>query len=48
MSQENVEIVRAAYEAFNRRDLDALRECYDPGAIVVRGLEVGPKVRSRL
>jgi ketosteroid isomerase-like protein len=43
MSRENVEIVRAAYEAFNARNLDALRELYDPGAIVVRGLEGWPE-----
>ena len=34
MSQENVEIVRAANEAWNAGDMDALRELYDPGAIV--------------
>jgi ketosteroid isomerase-like protein len=43
MSQENVEIVRAAYRAFNAGDMDALREFYDPGAIVVRGLEGWPE-----
>ena len=30
MSQENVEITRRAYEAFNRRDFDALLETWDP------------------
>ena len=30
MSQENVEIVRRAYAAFNRRDFDALLEFWDP------------------
>jgi ketosteroid isomerase-like protein len=34
MSQENVEIVRANIAAFNARDLDALRELYDPDVIV--------------
>src|SRR5436190_15164960 len=29
MSQENVEIVRSAYEAFNRGDIDAVVENYD-------------------
>jgi len=28
MSQENVEIVRAAFEAWNARDIDAMRETY--------------------
>ena len=30
MSQENVEIVRAAFQAWNAEDMDALRELYDP------------------
>ena len=30
MSQENVEIVRAAFDAWNAGDMDALRELYDP------------------
>ena len=30
MSQENVEVVRAAYEAFERGDLDAVSELHDP------------------
>src|SRR5438132_9414637 len=34
MSQENVEIVRQAYEAWNARDMDAFRELYDPDVIV--------------
>jgi ketosteroid isomerase-like protein len=33
MSQENVEIVRAAFEAWNAGDMDALRELYDPNVI---------------
>jgi ketosteroid isomerase-like protein len=33
MSRENVEIVRAAYEAWNAGDMGALRELYDPDAI---------------
>jgi ketosteroid isomerase-like protein len=32
MSHENVEIVRLAIPAFNRRDLDTLRTLFDPGA----------------
>jgi ketosteroid isomerase-like protein len=43
MSQENVEIVRSSYEAFNARDNEALKELYDPGAIIVRGLEGWPE-----
>jgi uncharacterized protein len=33
MSQENVEIVRRGFEAWNTGDMDALRELYDPGII---------------
>jgi ketosteroid isomerase-like protein len=33
MSQENVEIVRTAFEAWNAGDMDALREMYEPDAI---------------
>jgi ketosteroid isomerase-like protein len=33
MSQENVDAIRASYEAFNRRDFDALFEFYDPDII---------------
>jgi ketosteroid isomerase-like protein len=33
MSQQNVEIVRAAFEAWNAGDMDALRESYDPDII---------------
>ena len=34
MSQENVEIVRAVFEAWNAGDMDALRELYDPDVIM--------------
>ena len=34
MSQENVEIVRASYEAWNSGDTDALRELYHPDAVM--------------
>jgi ketosteroid isomerase-like protein len=34
MSQENVEIVRAAIAAWNAGDMDAVRELYHPDAIV--------------
>jgi ketosteroid isomerase-like protein len=30
MSQDNVEIMRATFEAWNAGDMDALREMYDP------------------
>ena len=43
MSQENVEVVRAAYDAYNALDMDALRELYDPDAIIVRGLDGWPE-----
>jgi ketosteroid isomerase-like protein len=43
MSHENVEIVRAAYEAWNARDMEAVRELYDPDAMLVRGLEGWPE-----
>ena len=34
MSQENVEIVRASFEAWNAGDMDAYRELYHPDAIM--------------
>jgi ketosteroid isomerase-like protein len=34
MSQENVEIVRATFNAWNAGDLDALRELYDPDVLM--------------
>ena len=34
MSQENVEVVRASFEAWNAADMDAFREVYDPDVIV--------------
>jgi ketosteroid isomerase-like protein len=42
MSQENVDLVRANFEAFNARDLDALREQYDPN-VIVRATEDWPE-----
>jgi ketosteroid isomerase-like protein len=42
MSQENVEHVRAAFDAWNARDMNALRELYDP-VIVVRYAEDWPE-----
>ena len=34
MSEENVEVVRRAYEAWNAGDMDAFRELCDPDVIV--------------
>ena len=34
MSQENVEVVQAANEAYSAGDMDALRKLYDPDVIV--------------
>ena len=42
MSNENVEIVRASFEAWNTGDLDALRDMYDP-TIIVRATEDWPE-----
>ena len=42
MSRENVEIVRRNFEAYNARDLDALRDMYDPN-IIVRPTEDWPE-----
>ena len=47
MSQENVEIVRAGFEAWNTGDVGAVRELFDPDAIMrtVEGWpEPGPYV----
>ena len=43
MSQKNVEIVRAAYDAWNRGDMPAVREMYNPDAMLVRPLEGWPE-----
>jgi ketosteroid isomerase-like protein len=34
MSQENVEVFRAVFEAWNAGDMDAFRELYDPDAVM--------------
>jgi ketosteroid isomerase-like protein len=34
MSQENVEVVRALFEAWNAGDMDAIREIHDPDVIL--------------
>jgi ketosteroid isomerase-like protein len=42
MSQENVEIVQASFEAWNAGDMDAFRDLYDPD-IILRALEGWPE-----
>ncbi len=42
MSQENVEIVRVSFEAWNAGDMDTLRKLQDPG-IIWRGPEGWPE-----
>jgi ketosteroid isomerase-like protein len=42
MSQENVEIVRAGFEAWNAGDMHALRELYDPD-VIMRAVEGWPE-----
>jgi len=47
MSQENVEVAKAAFEAWNTGEMDALRELYDPDIIMrppERWPEPGPFV----
>ena len=43
MSQENVEIARAAIAAVNAGNMDAVRESLAPDVIIVRGLEGWPE-----
>ena len=43
MSQENVEIVRATFEALNAGDMGAIREALDPDAMIVTALEDWPE-----
>jgi uncharacterized protein len=42
MSQENVKLVRAGFEAWNAGDMDAFRELYDP-YVIVRMVEGWPE-----
>jgi ketosteroid isomerase-like protein len=42
MSRENVEVVRAGFEAWNAGDMDAFRELYDP-YVIVRMVEGWPE-----
>jgi ketosteroid isomerase-like protein len=41
MSQENLEIVRGAFEAYNRGDIAAVLEAVDPNIVIVQPLELG-------
>jgi len=34
MSQENVEVVKAGFDAWNAGDMDTAREMYDPDAVL--------------
>jgi ketosteroid isomerase-like protein len=42
VSQENVEVVRAGFEAWNAGDMHALRELYDPD-VIMRAVEGWPE-----
>jgi ketosteroid isomerase-like protein len=42
MSEENVEVVRALFEAWNAGDMDAVREMHDPD-VIVRTVENWPE-----
>jgi ketosteroid isomerase-like protein len=42
MSQENVAIVQASFEAWNAGDMDAFRDLYDPD-VILRALEGWPE-----
>ena len=42
MSQENVEVVRALFDAWNAHDMDGLRKLYDP-SVIVRSPEGWPE-----
>jgi len=42
MSQENVEIIEAAYEAWNAGDMEAFRELYDPD-VILRPPDIWPE-----
>ena len=39
MSQENVEVLRRSFEAWNRNDWSALMACHDPDVVVVAPAE---------
>ena len=46
MSQENLEVAKAVIETWNARDMDALREYYDPG-VILRTLDGWPEPGHR-
>jgi ketosteroid isomerase-like protein len=43
MSKENIEVVRAAYEAWNRGDMNTLRELYRPDVMIITSIEGWPE-----
>ena len=43
MSQQNVDVVRSVFVAFNAGDMEAVRECYDPDVAFGRELEGWPE-----
>jgi ketosteroid isomerase-like protein len=43
MSQENVEMARRAFDAFNAGDMDCLRDMYDPDVVTRHELEGWPE-----
>jgi ketosteroid isomerase-like protein len=43
MSQENVEIVRASFEAWNERRMDDFRNLHDPDVVIMRFIEGWPE-----
>ena len=43
MSQENVEVIRSFFVAFNAWDMDCLRDMYDPDVVIRRELEGWPE-----
>jgi ketosteroid isomerase-like protein len=43
MSQKNVEVVRRAHEAFNRRDLDAMAVLSDPDCVMDWSRSISPQ-----
>src|SRR5215207_4539313 len=45
MSQENVELVRRAIDAYNRRDVDALRALNHPDVEIDWSASIGPEPR---
>ena len=45
MSQENVEIVRRAFEAYVRGDLDAAYSYLDPESV---SIDAGPDIKARV